>query len=71
MVVFAAIGSIAWLVFGRPWRREGALVGARRAPARATSPDDDADFLASLDVQVREQRRARERDERPDDPPAP
>ena len=69
VVLFAAIGAVVWLFLGRPWGRQGVLVGAGRPrAARATSPDDDEDFLASLDARVQEQRRLRERDERPDDP---
>ncbi len=73
VVLFAAIGAVAWLVFGHPWGRERVLVGAARSrPNRASSPDDDEEFLASLDAQVQAQRRARERtelNEHPDDPP--
>ncbi|WP_375498537.1 PLD nuclease N-terminal domain-containing protein [uncultured Jatrophihabitans sp.] len=68
VILFAAIGAVAWLVFGRPWVREPALVGAARPKTvRASSPDDDDEFLAALDAHVQEQRRARDRDERPDD----
>lgn len=73
VILFAAIGAVAWLVFGHPWGREKVLIGAaRKRTTRSSSPDDDEDFLASLDAQVQEQRRARERNElndHPDDPP--
>ncbi|WP_375483219.1 PLD nuclease N-terminal domain-containing protein [uncultured Jatrophihabitans sp.] len=68
VVVFAAIGGIAWLVFGRPWTQQRVLVGAGRTQARPGSPDDDEEFLATLDARMREQRRAREQER--DDPEA-
>ena len=72
VIVFNAIGAVAWLVFGRPLLREPALVGAARpARLRASSPDDDDEFLAALDARMREQRRRPEGDDdRPDAPPA-
>ena len=69
VVLFAAIGAAGWLLFGRPWRRQPALVGAPRPTrTRASSPDDDDEFLAALDERVRKQRRERDGDTRPDDP---
>ena len=56
VVLLVVFGAVAWLMFGRPWAREPALVGATR-PRMATSPDDDDEFLAALDARVREQRR--------------
>ena len=40
----------------------------RRGPARPSNPDDDAEFLATLDARVQEQRRRAQ--EQRDDPPA-
>jgi hypothetical protein len=62
------IGSIAWLVAGRPWNRVG--VPAQGEPATmprrryepstrtaTSSPDDDEEFLAGLRKRAEEQRR--------------
>lgn len=49
------VGPVAWFVAGRPLairsRRAGwrELPGLRRRPPHPTAPDDDADFLRSLD----------------------
>jgi hypothetical protein len=78
VLLFSIIGSIAWLVAGRPWNRGALQVPARQGggrtgrPARTgqsvrtapTNPDDDEEFLASLSKRAEEQRRARERQER-------
>jgi hypothetical protein len=74
------LGSIGWLVAGRPWdrsaqqyvsARSSARVAASRQPAaRPMSPDDDEEFLAGLRKRAEEQRRrAREQQEhdQPDD----
>lgn len=69
------VGSIVWLVAGRPWNTDpamatksrGAGVGSPgRAAARPTNPDDDEEFLAGLRARAEEQRRrAREQQDRP------
>ena len=84
VILLADIGSIAWLVAGRPWngttRREplrdrgGARQPARPRPGRRvpSNPDDDEEFLAQLRARAEEQRR-RARDAQgggDDDPPA-
>lgn len=82
VLLFMAIGAIAWLLAGRPWtkvpanRTAGTTAGTagsgttfgRSAPrARASNPDDDEEFLATLRRRAEEQRRrAREQDGRPD-----
>ncbi|WP_460370942.1 PLDc N-terminal domain-containing protein, partial [Actinocorallia lasiicapitis] len=48
------LGSIIWLVFGRP-RVIAAAAAAR--PVVAGGPDDDEDFLRGLRARVEEQRR--------------
>ena len=69
------LGSIGWLVAGRPWNRSpqmyvssrssARLSAARPAATRPMSPDDDEEFLASLRKRAAEQRqRAREQQER-------
>jgi len=70
VLIFDILGSIAWLVAGRPWNR--AAVGASprsthvdsRYPEydrpnryRPTNPDDDEEFLAGLRKRAEEQRR--------------
>jgi Phospholipase_D-nuclease N-terminal len=77
VVLLFNLGSIAWLIAGRPWnlntrdvsiRTPGAPSARPRAAGRRpTSPDDDPEFLASLRTQAREQgRKAREeRDKKP------
>ena len=76
VLLFPLIGSIAWLVAGRPWDRTtiGTVAGSRpRGAFVPTNPDDDEEFLASLRQRAEEQRRrAREahRDTDPQDPGA-
>ncbi|MCD0448779.1 PLD nuclease N-terminal domain-containing protein [Actinocorallia sp. API 0066] len=48
------VGSILWLVFGRPRPPWEAL---RRPPATPVAPDDDEEFLRGLKARVEEQRR--------------
>jgi hypothetical protein len=70
VLLFLDIGAIAWLVGGRPWTKVPANrpTGGMRArtpgysgrasvPRRATNPDDDEEFLASLRKRADEQRR--------------
>jgi hypothetical protein len=74
VILLSDVGSIAWLVAGRPWNMQAADLpykanqsnrgnrgtgGDRQAAsrARATSPDDDEDFLAQLRARAEEQRR--------------
>jgi phospholipase D-like protein len=65
VVLLADIGAIAWLVAGRAWNARTPV----RAGARATNPDDDEEFLASLRARAEEQRR-RAREEGQGEPPA-
>jgi hypothetical protein len=78
VLLLAALGSIVWLVAGRPWvPREGAPprndgrspVPGRRPPVRRAaplSPDDDEEFLASLRARAEEQRRRARESQQPD-----
>jgi Phospholipase_D-nuclease N-terminal len=80
VVLLVDIGSIAWLVAGRNWTGQPADVtrkGARsafpppavRTPRRATNPDDDEEFLASLRARAEEQRRRAREGERGEETP--
>lgn len=68
VLLLPEIGSIAWLVAGRPW--SGTAPAPTRDPVAAkypeydrpgryvaTNPDDDEAFLAGLRARVEEQRR--------------
>lgn len=70
VILLADIGSIAWLVAGRPWNTPRAAQAPRTRPAATPrAPDDDAEFLAQLRARAEEQRRrAREASERNDPP---
>lgn len=83
VVLLVDLGSIAWLVAGRPWNsrvtvppaeREGAWSPVHRQSAgrsRPMSPDDDEEFLATLKNRAEEQRRRHQADEDPPgEPPA-
>jgi hypothetical protein len=70
------LGSIGWLVAGRPWDRPPHQYVSARSSSRLTptrtgasgrpmNPDDDEEFLAGLRKRAEEQRqRAREQQER-------
>lgn len=75
VILLLDVGSIAWLVAGRSWNASPAVgaAGPRpgRAPARATNPDDDQEFLDSLRRRAEEQRRrARDASRDPGDEPS-
>lgn len=80
VLLFADIGSIVWLVAGRPWAGAARSPSAShpsqqppRTPSRPIAPDDDEQFLAGLRARAEEQRRrAREagQDVQQDEPPA-
>lgn len=69
VVLLVDLGSIAWLVGGRPWTSRvtvppgqgaGAWSPVRRQSSgrsRPMSPDDDEEFLATLKKRAEEQRR--------------
>ncbi len=58
ILFFPLVGSIAWFVAGRPLPATGTPVGGVQRNRRPLAPDDDPEFLRSLD----EQRRQRERE---------
>ena len=73
VILLIDIGSIAWLVAGRAWNGEARrpLAGTPARPGqkpKATNPDDDEEFLASLRTRAEEQRR-RARETKPKDEP--
>jgi hypothetical protein len=82
VIVLVDVGSIAWLVAGRPWESRPADLpykgnrgnrGRSGTPLRfnGTNPDDDEEFLKGLRARAEEQRRrAREAAPRDEEPPA-
>jgi hypothetical protein len=67
VIILSDIGSIAWLVAGRNWNKQPVqkLSRSTARPRRATNPDDDEEFLASLRARAEEQRRrAREAEQK-------
>jgi hypothetical protein len=74
ILFFPLIGSIAWLIAGRPsrdvplTRSQGAAPGfpeyERRGRFAATSPDDDEEFLRKVRERAEEQRRRYEAERR-------
>lgn len=79
VILLMDVGSIAWLVAGRPWTPQPVDLpynGNRgrhgQTPWRVNgmNPDDDEEFLARLRARAEEQRRrAREANPREEDPP--
>jgi hypothetical protein len=85
VVLLLDVGSIAWLVAGRPWpssrtsNRAGGRPGERLAPPQRagqpqrsdspTAPDDDPQFLAQLRARAEEQRRRAREATEGEDPP--
>jgi hypothetical protein len=73
VIILAVPGSIIWLVAGHPWAPKPVGGGGpvrTGARAKPTNPDDDPEFLASLQARADEQRRrAREAQARDDDKP--
>ena len=57
VVLIPIVGSIAWLVAGRP-QKAAVARPPRVERARAASPDDDEAFLRSLRERAERQRRA-------------
>ena len=52
VIILSDIGSIAWLLLGRPVGagfRLGSQVGVYRPQKRAIGPEDSPDFLASME----------------------
>lgn len=80
VVLLMDVGSIAWLIAGRPWGVQRTGVPARRGGGRPpvpvrrpANPDDDEEFLATLRARAEEQRRrareAQQRDAQREEPP--
>lgn len=63
IVLIPLVGGVLWLLFGNENSYLASTVqGFKKAtgPARPTSPDDDEEFLRSLDIQRAQQRKAEE-----------
>ena len=79
VILIPDVGSIVWLVAGRNWNRQPANLPykgnrgtsmPRAGAGRASNPDDDEEFQAFLRARAEEQRRrAREAQQRDDQPP--
>jgi hypothetical protein len=76
VIILPDVGSIAWLVAGRPWNsRQTDLPykGNRSRPHpselrfNGTNPDDDEEFLAGLRARAEEQRRRAREMKQPED----
>jgi hypothetical protein len=76
VIILPEVGSIAWLIAGHNWKAQlrgpsnrGAFPpqGAR-TPGRASNPDDDEEFLATLRARAEEQRRRAREAQGPDEP---
>lgn len=60
LIVFVPLaGSIAWFILGRPAPPDagGGHRGGHNGPRRPVAPDDDPDFLRSLDAEETERNR--------------
>lgn len=63
IILIPLIGGVLWLLFGNENSYLASTVQGfqkKSGPARPTSPDDDEEFLRSLDIQRAQQRRAEE-----------
>ncbi len=79
VIVLPIAGPVAWLVLGKnrsePGRRVGIAAGERSGPGasgrahptRPIAPDDDAEFLAQLERDIRRERIHKEREQRKHD----
>lgn len=68
VIVLVDIGSLAWLIAGRPWNTVPRPAAGPTPRPRATNPDDDAEFLAQLRARAEEQRRRARESAEPDEP---
>jgi hypothetical protein len=70
VLLFMVVGSIAWLLAGRPWAPKGTTGpgGTVRVRTTPTNPDDDEEFLAGLNARAEEQRRRSREADSGDDP---
>lgn len=67
VVLVPTVGSIAWLLVGRP-----VTIGSRLippAPPQRPPPDDSPEFLRSIDEEIRRRRRAEQLRNHPADDP--
>ncbi|MET9682005.1 PLD nuclease N-terminal domain-containing protein [Streptomyces coeruleorubidus] len=52
VLLFPLVGSISWLIAGK--KRSGVAGGGRPRPRQWVAPDDNPDFLKSLDEEKRD-----------------
>ena len=71
VLILPDVGSLLWLILGRPQGRNRGFGVGQPEPMRATSPDDDEAFMQQVRLRAEQQRqRAREQQRdpsRPDD----
>jgi hypothetical protein len=75
VILLVDVGSLAWLVAGRPWNARPTDLpykdNRRQEPSpsrlNGTNPDDDEEFLAGLRARAEEQRRQAREAERRDE----
>ncbi len=67
IILIPLVGGVLWLLFGNENAYLASTVqGFKKtsSPSRPTNPDDDEEFLRSLDIQRAQKRRAEELDKR-------
>jgi len=67
IILIPLVGGVLWLLFGNENAYLASTVqGFKKTtgPSRPTNPDDDEEFLRSLDIQRAQKRRAEELDKR-------
>lgn len=77
VILLFDVGSLAWLIAGRPWNSQPSNMpykgnrGQQTHPSQlrmnGTHPDDDEDFLAGLRARAEEQRRRAREAQQPED----
>lgn len=77
-IIFPIVGSIVWLYFSFQLRHPGGLgnsflsfpSSAPKQPSGPVAPDDDPEFLAKLEAQLRFEEWERQQREKGDDAPS-
>ena len=69
VLILPDVGSLLWLILGRPQGRNRGFGVGQPEPMRATSPDDDEAFMQQVRLRAEQQRqRAREQQRDPSRP---